>query len=339
MKYKRCHACDFWVTTGEKRCPNCGINDPRAEKPEHLPQESPMTDGTRAAFGGFIGAIIGGFLMNGMGVAVGVAVGVSLGVILGADREWPTAADLSLKRSVTSLRQHEETIRQRLKDIEDRQNKLQATRKSVDKAIQNANLNALELPNEMGQVRETGEVRWAKVRNALDSAEAVLARSRERYHAKLWEIALVRWQNNIEPIAGDWDNLTHEDSERYLRDLTRAQQRGQSYLEEWKDVDVSDIPEAAHCISQLKKSLVACDQLHEALIVHQATLAVKGIAPIDDALSAGHAPVNLQNMDIFSARAAIGEFSNAFNDLEAEYARLRSEEEIAEQAILMHRAS
>jgi hypothetical protein len=338
MKYKRCHACDFWVTAGEKRCPNCGISDPRAEKPEQMQHDSPLTDGTRAAFGGFIGAIIGGFLMNGMGVAVGVAVGVSLGVILGADREWPTP-ELPLKRSITSLRQHEETIRQRLKDIEDRQNKLQATRKSVEKAIQTTNLNRQNSASGNLDSLEDGANRWEKVRHALDSAEAVLARSRERYHAKLWEIALVRWQNNIEPIAGDWEHLTHDDTERYLRDLVRAQQRGQNYLEEWRDVDVSDIPEAAHCISQLKKSLVACEQLYEALIVHQATLAVKGIAPIDDALSSGHAPVNLQNMDIFSARAAIGEFSSAFNELEAEYARLRSEEEIAEQAILMHRAS
>ena len=30
---------------------------------------------------------------------------------------------------------------------------------------------------------------------------AILARQRERYHAKLWEIALVRWQNTLEPLA------------------------------------------------------------------------------------------------------------------------------------------
>jgi hypothetical protein len=326
MKYKRCHACDFWVVLGEKRCPNCGIPDPRGERAETLQDASTMTDGTRAAFGGFIGAIIGGFLMNGMGVAVGVAVGVSLGVLLGADREWPTP-ELALRRVPASLRQHEETIRQRLKDIDDRQTKLQTTRLSVSKAVQASGSN------------EEARERWTKVQEALDSAETILVRSRERYHAKLWEIALVRWQNNIEPLAGDWDNMTHDEAEKRLRELMRAQERGQQYLEEWRDVDVTGIPEAAHCIGRLKTALEACDKLREALIVHQAALAVRGIAPIDDALSGAHTPVDLKNMDIFSARAAIGEFSNAFHELEAEYARLRSEEELAEQTVLLQRVS
>ena len=94
-----------------------------AKTEDTLTMETPMTDGTRAAFGGFIGAIIGGFLMDGMGVAVGVAVGVSLGVLLGADREWITppgiggAQQTINRRGANSLRQDEETIQQRLTEL------------------------------------------------------------------------------------------------------------------------------------------------------------------------------------------------------------------------------
>lgn len=339
MKYKRCCACDYWVTAADTRCPNCGIQEPRIDRAvssggDTLTMETPMTDGTRAAFGGFIGAIIGGFLMDGMGVAVGVAVGVSLGVLLGADREWITppgmggaqALATQQRRPLTSLRQDEETIQQRLTDIAAREKRLADARTKVNAEIANA-------PN---TTSERG--RWEKVRAALDSAGAILARQRERYHAKLWEIALVRWQNTLEPLQADWESLTHESCNHRLRLLEAAVERGESYLKEWEGVDLTDLPEGQRCVERLKQALAACTQLRESLIVQQATLAVRGIAPMDEALHPALAPADsLKSLDLFNARAALGEFSSAFGELEAEYARLRSEEEMAERAAFVQR--
>lgn len=328
MKYKRCCACDFWVTTSDHRCPNCGIQEPRVDRADTLTMETPMTDGTRAAFGGFVGAIIGGFLMDGMGVAVGVAVGVSLGVLLGADREW-TTPDFPMpgRRIIRSLRQDEETIQQRLSDIAAREKRLAEARQKVETQAHSE-----------GEAQGSRD-RWDKVHAALDSAGTILARQRERYHAKLWEIALVRWQNTLEPLASDWDALTHETVNHRLRLLEQARDRGQAYLNEWEGVDLTDIPEAHRCVERLRQALTTCDQLREALIVQQAALAVKGIAPMDEALQPTLVPAeSLKTLDIFNARAAIGEFSSAFGELEAEYARLRSEEELAERAVLVQRA-
>lgn len=340
MKYKRCCACDFWVTAADARCPNCGIQEPRVDRAvpsgggDTLAMETPMTDGTRAAFGGFIGAIIGGFLMEGMGVAVGVAVGVSLGVLLGADREWTSGPGMSTlhnaagaaRRPTNSLRQDEETIQQRLTDIAAREKRLTDARAKVTMEIGNAPVTT----DERG--------RWQKVHSALDSAGVILARQRERYHAKLWEIALVRWQNTLEPLAADWDALTHESCNHRLRLLEAAVERGETYLREWEGVDLTDLPEGQRCVDRLRQALAACAQLREALIVQQAALAVKGIAPIDEALHPSLGPAdNLRSLDLFNARAALGEFSSAFGELEAEYARLRSEEEIAERATFVQR--
>lgn len=282
-----------------------------------------MTDGTRAAFGGFIGAVIGGFLMAGMGVAVGVAVGVSLGVLLGADREWHTP-DLSTlgRRPVRSLRQAEETIQQRLSEIASREKRLIEARQRV---AQEAGV-------------DFNTARWESVRGALDTAQTILGRQRERYHAELWQIALVRWQNTLEPLAADWDSLTHETVNHRLRLLEAARERGQAFLREWEHADLTDAPEAARCAARLREALETCDKLREALIVQQAALAVKGIAPMDDALAPMVAPTELlKSLDVFNARASIGEFNSAFGELEAEYARLRSEEELAERTVLVQR--
>ncbi len=326
MKYKRCTGCDYYVTAGDRRCPNCGASDPRSEKPqgETLTMETPMNDGTRAAFGGFIGAVIGGMLMDGMGVAVGVAVGVSLGVLLGSDREWTTPDPfVPVKKIVDSLRLDEETIRKRLQDIEAREQHLAETWSQVEK--------------QAGGSEEAME-RWEKVRRAIDQASAILAKQKDRYHVKLWEIALVRWTNALEPLAADWDDLTHELCNQRLRQLESLRKRGEQYLAEWDSIDLSDLPEASRCMARLKNALVACDKLHEALIVQQAALAVRGIAPVDDTLSAPMAPLEgLSAMDAFNARAALGEFNKAFDELEGEYSRLRSEEELAESAALVRR--
>jgi hypothetical protein len=323
MKYKRCTGCDYYVTAGERRCPNCGASEPRSEKPqsETLTMETPMNDGTRAAFGGFIGAVIGGMLMDGMGVAVGVAVGVSLGVLLGSDREWTTPDPfVPLKKAVDTLRQDEETIRKRLQEIEAREQHLAETWNQVEA--------------QTGGSTET----WEKVRRAIDQASAILARQKDRYHVKLWEIALVRWTNALEPLAADWDDLTHELCNQRLRQLESLKKRGQQYLSDWDSIDLADLPEASRCMERLKHALTACDKLYEALIVQQAALAVRGIAPVDDMLSAPLAPLEgLSAMDAFNARAALGEFNKAFDELEGEYSRLRSEEELAESAALVRR--
>ncbi len=329
MKYKRCTGCDYYVTAGDRRCPNCGAADPRSEKPqqaETLSMETPMNDGTRAAFGGFIGAVIGGMLMDGMGVAVGVAVGVSLGVLLGSDREWTTPDPFSLpvKKSVDSLRLDEETIRKRLQDIEAREQHLAETWTQVEKQQTGGDEAIIE--------------RWDKVRRAIDQASAILARQKDRYHVKLWEIALVRWTNALEPLAADWDDLTHELCNQRLRQLDSLRRRGEQFVSEWDSVDLDELPEASRCLSRLRHALSACDKLHEALIVQQAALAVRGIAPVDDTLTAPLAPLDgLSAMDAFNARAALGEFNKAFDELEGEYSRLRSEEELAESAALVRR--
>ena len=111
-----------------------------------------------------------------------------------------------------------------------------------------------------------------------------MTRQRERYHAALWEIALARWQNTLEPLAADWELLTHETCNHRLRLLEAARDRGRAFLAEWEGIDLTEMPEGAHSVARLKQALEACDQLREELIVQQVALAVRGIAPMDDAL-------------------------------------------------------
>ncbi len=326
MKYKRCRACEFNVTVADSHCPNCGIADPRHgpdPRSETLSLEVPMTDGARAALGGFLGALIGGFLMAGMGVAVGVAVGVSLGVLLGSDREWNVRPPLST--APVGLVGIEQRIRERLEDLGRREERLGESRKQV--ARHQSELDAAP----EGLLRN-----WEQVRERIDAAIEMLQRQRERYHAKLWEIALVRWQNRLDPLTADWQALDHEECGRRLQSLDSVQADGRVYLGQWDGVDLTELPEAQRCLGRLRAAHDSCERLREQLIVQAATLALRGVDPAEESLSAPVAP-DLGAIDSFNARASLGEFSSAFDELEHEYQRLQSEEELAERAAVARR--
>jgi rubrerythrin len=337
VTYKQCRNCDFWVTRQDKHCPNCGVVEPRAagyiieardDRAEALLRDDPpMSEGARALLGGLMGAILGaGIVGGGAGVAVGVAIGVVAGV--NVDMLWDSySRGETTPRNhfgppatahTTCLRQDERTIQQRLEAIAAREKQLAEARQRVE--------------------AEGAAQQWRTVRAALESAAAILCRQRDRYRAKLWEIALVRWQNTLEPLTGDWDHLTHEECSRRLQGLAAARERGENLLREWEHGELTATSAGQECTARLREVLGTCEQLRQALVVQQAALAVKGIAPLDEALQPVLTPAAaLKQLDTFNARAAIGEFSSAFGELEAEYARLQSEHEMAEQVQLINR--
>jgi len=282
-----------------------------------------MSDGARAALGGFLGALIGGFLMAGMGVAVGVAVGVSLGVLLGADREWTVRTPLS--SAPVGLVGIEQRIRERLDDLGRREERLGESRLQVERQ------QSTPAPNPESSVE-----RWNKVKGRIDTALEMVRRQRERYHAKLWEIALVRWQNRLDPLTSDWQALDHDECGRRLTALDQVQEEGRAYLVQWDGVDLTELPEAQRCLDRLRAALGSCDRLREQLIVQQATLALRGVDPTDESLTAPVTP-DLGALDTFNARASLGEFSSAFDELEHEYQRLQAEEELAERTAVVRR--
>jgi len=284
--------------------------------------EVPMSDATRAAFGGFLGAVIGGFLMAGMGVAVGVAVGVSLGVLLGADRDWVPRTPLESSVALT-LTRIEERIRERLDDLGMREARLA---ESLD----------LVRRQEISPEVDAPAATWEKVRERIDAARQLLRRQRERYHSKLWEIALVRWQNRLDPLSADWESLDHDECAQRLVQLDKVQEEGRFFLGQWEGVDLTDLPEAERCLERLRAALSSCDRLREQLIVQQATLALRGIDPGEETLTSPVKP-DLGTLDTFNARASLGEFSTAFEELENEYQRLQAEEELAERSAVVRR--
>jgi len=272
-----------------------------------------MNDATRAMIGAFIGAVLGALLMQGVGVAVGVAVGVSLGILLGADRgQQPVSAKT---KATVSLREIERRIGERLVELRNRERRLAETRAQWERRA---------------STMSGRDAAWDRIHQQLLQAGDALARQRDRYHVKLWEVTLIRWQNRLDPIVVDWSRLTHEGCSKRLSALDQIEDEGQQFLLAWTDIDLEEYPDARRCLERLTASLDACGPLREHLIVKQATLALSGLAPAEDAIDPLLA-MPPSTASAFQARASLADVTSAFAALEGEYDRLRSEQRFADE--------
>lgn len=270
--------------------------------------------------GGCIGSALGlgtGWFMGGdSGAIIGWFVGAIFGPIVGLSIHG--GVDTVVSRVIFRhqprfyLRRNEQIIRQRLEELKARERQIVAMQQRIEQEI-------------------TGE-QWQRVHEVLEKGAETLRLQSEHYRAKLWEISMLRWQNTLEPLVDEWDNLTYEECGRRLKALTATCQRGEITLQEWKQTDLATTPDGQSYIMRLQEVLTACEQLRQALLAQQALLAVKGITPLEETSQSIPKPsAALEQFELFHTRVTLGEFSSAFTELESEYIRLQNEEEIAQQ--------
>jgi hypothetical protein len=134
----------------------------------------------------------------------------------------------------------------------------------------------------------------------------------------------------LDPLVVDWNRLTHEGCSKRLLALDQIEEEGDEFLLAWTDIDLDEYPDARRCLDRLKASIEACQPLREHLIVKQATLALSGLAPADDAIDPLLA-MPPSTASAFQARASLADVTSAFAALEGEYDRLRSEQQFADE--------
>jgi hypothetical protein len=307
MTCQPCRECGFWVTPQDKHCPDCGIVRPQAGA-EVVNRLAPLN------LVGTILAALFGLILGGMTrlpiVALACAIACAL---IWRSKGLSARARRWSERAASSLAQDEQVILQRLEALQERGKRLVDVKRRVE----------AEEPAE----------HWQQLLTDLARAAGALHRQRERYRAKLWEIALVRWQNVLEALVSGWDRLTHDECDRRLQRLDAARTRGEAMLREWELADLAATPDAQGCIERLRHALESCEPLRQALVAQQAMLAVQGVVPPGDTARPmpSHAAAALSQIERFNGRAVIGAFSSAFAQLEAAYGRLHSDVEIEQQ--------
>ncbi|MDQ3803751.1 MAG: hypothetical protein M3416_08005 [Acidobacteriota bacterium] len=326
MEYRKCVNCGFNVTPKDERCANCGVLHPLESltvKPDDYSFLITLTVlacllipalyfGSQAGIGGVICCalpvgLIFVFFFGGISGAISKAL---------TDRSQKTGERHVESRKTPhpeSLVHKENIIKRRISELSGREQKVKAV---LDRAKQSS-----------------GE-KWEQVRETLSASIQTLKRQHARYSAKSIEIETVRLQNKLAPFISNTDRFSYEQIDAHLKTIEEVQNNANGLtkkLDEQRRVlgSVPDIEELAQRLSEIQESM---RKLRDALIGRQAVLALKGITPLDDALAPVSPPVAaIRESEVFNIQVAITDFSASFDELESEYVRVQSEEDVAQK--------
>jgi len=329
--YSECRAqdCTFNVTEQDATCPNCGIPHPYRKRPntELAISLSGQWVGCYLIISMFVLAMVLAFVgakligkMNDPTLIIIITTAISIGTPLLVYRHLRRKAGLVKDRvpdpefssgmSLT-LKGSESIIERRITELKARDQQLSAV---IERAKNNK-----------------GE-QWERVRQTLKEALNTVRDQSARYQMKLTEIKLVRWQNRLAPMLYGWEGLNYEQNEARLKALETKRTIGseiEAKVAEYLKV-LGDTPEVRELSKRLGETIASYNNVHEGLVARQAVLALQGVSPVREALSPASYPTGgKREGEVFNAQAAITDFSSSFVELEAEYARLQGEEEVA----------
>jgi len=329
ISYHKCVNCKFNVMPQDERCPNCGVLRPLeslAIREEGLNNEQILTIVGILLFISLIVFLGSSTRDFGTGVCFAFPVFiVSFIVLMPIVKRIAEAISKSYRKSSErevaertspypqSLGYKENIIQQRISELSRREQQVNSV---LDRARQN-----------------TGE-KWRQVRATLEASTQTLQRQYARYSAKSVEIAIVRLQNKLAPFIYDTDKLSYEQIDVHLKSIEEEQDAAttlDNQLDEHRRVlgSVPEIEELARRLAEIRESM---RKLRDAFVGRQAVLALKGITPLDDALAPISPPVAaIRESEIFNTQVAITDFSASFDELESEYVRVQTEEDVAQK--------
>ncbi len=318
--YSSCRECGFWVTVKDTYCPNCGVITPRWKLPSSTIRFSKQTMLVGGA--GFAVLRMAWMLWRHSGAGLigtafsslvgGVVAGALFSAAVGAGQfafqvvKNRKVSESLQRRTRKSLLASEHAINQRFAEMNTREQQIQETLHDISRTSE---------PSQ--HILET-----------FQSSLTALRIQRERYNVKLWEIELIRWYNMLKPLTVSVEKMTYDVVNARVKNMDTIMAQGTGMLRKWSESPrLNQVQQL--CIQRLKKGLDTCEQVRRDILSQKAALAVQGLSPLDEQLQpAPSVTASLEDLDAFNELPDLGEFTSGFTALEAEYFRLKGEEEV-----------
>ncbi len=326
MKYFKCVVCGFHVMAQDEHCQNCGVLRPLESLA--VREEDYSTFVTLAVVASVLIPLFGFGFAFGLNGAFCLALPVCVISVLVARA---TAKALANNWSNRSQQAFERQIARRTAPHQD---SLVFKEDVIRKRIAELSFREQQVNDVLDRVKQNSGEQWQKVCATLEASIQTLQRQHARYSAKSVEIDTVRLQNKLAPFIYDTDKFTFPELNKYLETIEEAQKGAyklNGQLAEQRRIlgSVLEVEELFQRVSEVQASM---RQLHDLLVGRQAVLALKGITPLDEALTPISAPVvAIRKSEVFNIQIAITDFSASFDELESEYMRVQTEEGVAQQ--------
>lgn len=323
-RYHPCVQCGFNVETIEQQCPDCGLLHP-LESFNVITNDYSFLIKAVVAVTILICAIYFGNLAGFGGVVCcALPVGIGLAFFFGSISK--AIADVLSKRS----REAGEKIlvKRRAPDPESLVYKANVIKRRTSELRERRQ----QVKNVLKRVSENEGPQWDQLRSTLEATRQSLKRQIARYSIKSLEIELVRLQNKVASLVYSTDTLSYAqiDDQLAVVNLCEGQLDNISSQLQKEQQVLGDGPEVAELLQRVRDFEQSMKTLQDALVGRQAVLALKGISPLDDAVAPISAPVlELRKSEVFNIQVAITDFSASFQELESEYARIQTEEDVS----------
>jgi hypothetical protein len=168
--------------------------------------------------------------------------------------------------------------------------------------------------------------------------EAMSVAAQQSLHARLMlqKVAMIRWQNKLEPLIVDQPSTADvAEWQRRIQQAEEIRAEGQTLAAQLAEQsDLLTLPEGAQLQQAWSESLAGCERLKNALLTRQAVAAAESVKPLEETVPlsqvGGTAADALRHVLVTHD---FGGMSQAVKDLRAQEARLQAEREQAEQMV------
>jgi hypothetical protein len=310
----KCVQCGFYIRQNDEFCPNCGYLIP-ADDPTFWKEHERTF--LFIILSTILVSVVLSFVNNHWQddiiaiVVTSFIISVSISWFYNSDRKSKQDSQITERFYRRSLNYKEITIEKRIEELINRKNKISLVLHQIGSE-----------PSESLQ----------PVRNKLLSAQKILETQSARYKLKTEKIKLVRFQNKISPYLLNINDLDEAEtnegifvSDNTIRELDELCESLTDNLPEKVEAEREDF------LKKLDETSQNCEKLWEALLSKQALFALKDVQPINEIGQILHAEELAHATETFNLQAKLTDFSESFDELEAEYKRLTADNEITQK--------
>lgn len=319
---KKCQQCGFYASHLEKVCPNCGRKNPASNF------ETAILDNfkTPALFGSFSALIITLisfllFLTNPLSNYFSLIPIFLISFFLST-----LAIYLIVKDRFNIPKQNFQ--KNPFSELDIKENIIQ-------KRLSNLSKRGKQIDIVLDKIKQNDTEHLQNVRRKLLSAREVVIGQYARYELQAKKIELARLQSNVSPYLNALHRLNEFEAANGLVVIEHTKHEMEKIRHNLTSYYAIEFPktvqaEKENFLSQIEDTEASCDKIREAILSQQATLALRGISPIEDTLKMPSSKEIAHAVDTFNIQSTLTDFSESFEELENEYRRVQSESEVSQ---------
>ena len=191
------------------------------------------------------------------------------------------------------------------------------------------------------EIGENSTARLIEVSQKLIVGRKSVLTQCARYELQKKRIELLRLQNYALPFLDDLSSFNFEQTDTALQNINSillqvGNLKSKILSSVYEEVADEVLPEKENLLSQLDETHSSGEKLRETIITKQAAHTLQGFEPIRDSANQISIGQNLaEKIETFNIQTTLTDFSEAFDKLESEYQRLKTENEIGQNLLTL----